>query len=219
QPDYLNLSIRKNLNMPLVGLRRYKDLKVVLFKDMNNNSVFDSGDLPISDAKLVISGQRFTTDSKGTVTYRNIGSGDYTLELKQDDNVRGWVAKNGFRQELNVDRSQTWYIPFKESRFISGRVHVVKDGFSKLSFSTAGIRISALNSKGESYSTLTNGEGRFFLNLPADSYLLQINKNVFNEEFRVLQDSFRIDLTGETGGEIVFEVREKKRAINIRKAG
>ncbi len=217
-PDYLNLSIRKNLNMPLVGVRRYKDLKIVLFKDMNNNSVFDSGDVPIPEASVLISGQRFTSDAKGTVTYRNISSGAYTLDLRQDDNVRGWIARNGFRQQLNLDRSQTWYIPFKESRFISGRVDVVKDGFSKLPFSPAGIRISAISSKGESYSTLTNAEGQFFLNLPADSYLLQINKKVFSEEFRILQDSFRVDLTAGNSEDVVFEVREKKRAINIRKA-
>lgn len=217
--NYLNLSVRKNLNMPLPGLRKYRDLKVVLFRDLNLNGVLDTGDVPVSGAGLAISGQRFTTNAAGEAVYRNIATGDYVLELKQDDNVRGWIARDGFRQALTLDRSQTWYIPFMESRFISGRVRVVKDDFSNLVFSPASIRITAVNSRGEAFSTLTNGAGEFFLNLPGDTYLVQINSKVFSDEFRVLQDSFRVDLTGGNREHLVFEVREKKRAIHIRKSG
>ncbi|HEY0899276.1 MAG TPA: hypothetical protein VGD90_08070 [Sphingobacteriaceae bacterium] len=215
--DYMNLSIRKNLSIPLLGLRKFMDLKVVLFKDHNNNGIFDQGDSPIPDASLKIGGQNFTSSVSGEAVYKNISAGEYILELKQDDNVKGWIAKNGFRQTVKLDRSQTWYIPFKESRFLSGRINVVKDDYSKLTFNVASIRITALNSKGEIFSTLTNGNGEFFMNLPGDTYLLQINNNVFTEEFRVLEGSFNIDLSNENREDIVFEVREKKRQMNIRR--
>ena len=45
---------------------------------------------------------------------------------------------------------------------------------------------------------------------------MQINASVFNEDFRVLQESFNIDLTSKNEEKVVFEIRERKRLINIR---
>jgi hypothetical protein len=47
--------------------------------------------------------------------------------------------------------------------------------------------------------------------------MVKINANVFTEEFRVLKETFNVDLTTSNAETLVFEIREKKRQINIRK--
>lgn len=213
----LNLSVRKSFDLPLVGLQRYRSLKVILYKDNNGSNVYDEGDDPISEATLRIGEQYFTTNSKGEVYYKNIKTGLYTLDLGQVSSLKGWIPKKGYKQQINFDRSQEWYIPYEKSRFLSGTLNVVKDKLSKLEFNPANIRITAISSKGESYTTLTDETGAFFLNLPADTYLVQINTNVFSEDFRVLRETLNADLNTKTEENLAFEVREKKRSINIRK--
>ena len=213
----LNLSIRKNISLPLVGLQKYRTLKVVLFKDNNSNNVFDLHDEAIPEANIRIGNQFFTTGKDGEAVYKNIKQGDYAIDLGQVTNIRGWIAKSGFKPTVTVTENETLYIPFQKSRFLSGRLNVVKDALSKVLFNPSNIRITAISSKGEAYSTLTNDNSVFFLNVPEDTYIVQINANVFNEQFRVLQETFNADLTTQQDETITFEIRERKRAIIIRK--
>ena len=213
----LNLSIKKTLTAPLIGLQKYRNLKVVLFKDNNNNALYDLGDEAIPEASIRIGSQNFTTNKTGEAFYRNIKEGDYSIDLGQVNNIQGWIAKNGFKPSVNVSRNQTLYIPFQKSKFLSGRLNLIKDPFSKKEFNASNIRITAISSKGESFSTLTNEDGAFFFNLSDDTYLIQINANVFNEDFRVLQETFNVDLREKDSDQISFEIRERKRLINIRR--
>ncbi|MEJ6979313.1 hypothetical protein WG906_02550 [Pedobacter sp. P351] len=213
----LNLSIKKDLTAPLIGLQKYRNLKVVLFKDNNSNSVYDLPDEAIPEASIRIGNQNFTTNKKGEAFYQNIKQGDYSIDLGQVNNIQGWIAKNGFKPSVNVSKSQDLYIPFQKSKFLSGHLNLSKDPFSKKEFNASNIRITAISSKGESFSTLTNEDGAFFFNLSDDTYLIQVNTNVFNEDFRVLQETFNVDLTQKDNENIIFEIRERKRLINIRR--
>ncbi|HXH98902.1 MAG TPA: hypothetical protein VNI52_01445 [Sphingobacteriaceae bacterium] len=213
----LNMSIKKNITLPLVGLQKYRTLKVVLFKDNNNNNVFDLKDEAIPEANIRIGSQYFATGKNGEATYKNIKSGDYSIDLGQVTSIRGWKARNGFKPTISVTQNETVYIPFQKSKFLSGRLNLVKDALSKIQFSSSNIRITAISSKGESYTTLTNEDGAFFMNLSEDTYLVQVNANVFNEQFRVLQETFNADLVNKPEETIIFEIRERKREINIRK--
>ena len=217
--NILSVSIRKNFGLPVVGLQKFRNLKVVLYKDKNLNENYDSGDEAVSDGNLQIGNQYLITNKKGEVYYKNIPAGKYSIDLSQINNVKGWVARDGFKQNIDVKTNETVYIPFKESKFLSGRLNVVRDQYSKVSFNPGNIRITAINSKGESFYTLTNSNGEFFLNLPAETYVIQINTNVFSDNFRVLQETFNADLIQKSDENIVFEIRESKRQINIQRQG
>lgn len=213
--DFLNLSIRKSFNVPLLGMKKYRSLKVVMFKDKNNNDVYDAEDEPVQKADFSINDQHFNTNTKGEAQYKNIPKGDYTIALGQVTGLTGWIAKNGYEQKIEIADDKALYIPFKESKFLAGKLNLVKDTYSNEGFNPGNIRVMAVNSKGETYNTLTNEKGEFSFNLPSDTYIVQINSNVFNDTFRVLQESFNADLLNNQKEEIVFEVRERKRQINI----
>jgi len=215
----MNVSIRKSLTLPLLGLQRYQDLKVVLFKDQNNNDVFDTGDEPIQNASILIGSQHFTTNKLGEARYKNINKGEYYVQLGQLNNIKGWITKADFQPLVKVDKSQELYVAFQKSKFLTGRLNLVKDPFSKLQFNPANIRITAIGSNGTNYTTLTDEQGNFLMNVPEDVYTVQINTAVFTVDFRVLQENFQADLKGKADETIVFEIREKRRQINIRKPG
>lgn len=213
----LNLSIRKNLSMPVFGFQKYQSLKVTLFKDNNNSGVFDLYDEVIPDANIKIGNQYFTTNKNGQATYKNLSPGTYPIDLGQISNIKGWIAKNGFKPSVTVTKSQDLYIPFQQSRVLSGKLNLLKDPLSKKIFDPSNIRITAINSNGESFTTLSNQEGNFFLNLAEGNYIVQINSNVFSEDFRILQPSFEVDLKNKEEAFVTFEIRERKREINIRR--
>jgi len=217
--NILSVSIRKNFGLPVVGVQKFRNLKVVLYKDKNLNETYDSGDEAVPDGSLQIGNQYLITNKKGEVYYKNIPTGKYSIDLSQINNVKGWVARDGFKQNIDVKSNETVYIPFKESKYLSGRLNVVRDEYSKGSFNPGNIRITAINSKGEAFYTLTNAKGEFFLNLPAETYVIQINTNVFSDNFRVLQETFNADLIQKSDENIVFEIRESKRQINIQRQG
>jgi hypothetical protein len=213
----LNLSIKKSFTTPLVGLRKYQNLKVVLFKDNNSDGLYNKTDEVIPQSNIKIGNQNFMTNEKGEAYYKNIKKGEYPVDLGAVNNVKGWVAKTGFKSVIEVSANKELYIPFQKSRFLSGNLNLVKDPFSKKEFNPANIRITAVGENGDVVSTLTNEEGVFFLNLAEQKYVIQVNTNVFNEDFRVLKETFNIDLTDKFDEKIVFEIRERKRQINIRR--
>jgi hypothetical protein len=215
--DYMSMSIRKSFNLPLLGIKRFVTMKVLLFKDFNSNGIYDLGDEAIPDATLGIAAQHFLSNKKGEVSYKNIKAGEYDVDLSRVNAVKGWMPRNGFRQHYEVHSSQTVYIPFSQSHYLSGKLNVQKDPRSNLVFRPDNIRINVTNSRGESFSTLTTESGEFFINLPQDTYKVRISSGVFDEDFRLLSDTFNADLLHKNSEHLIFEVRERKRQINIRK--
>lgn len=215
--DYMSMSIRKSFNLPLLGIKRFVTMKVLVFKDANSNGIYDLGDEAIPGAAVGIGAQNFLSNRKGEMSYKNIKPGEYDIDLSRVNTVKGWMPRNGFRQHFEVRSSQMVYIPFSQSRYLSGKLNVQKDPRSNLIFRSDNIRISITNSRGESFSTLTTENGEFFINLPQDTYKVRISSNVFDEDFRLLSDTFNADLLHKNSEHLIFEVRERKRQINIRK--
>lgn len=215
--DYVSMSIRKSFHVPLLGIRRFVTMKLQLFKDMNTNGIYDLGDELIPDAAINIASQQLMTNKKGEIAYKNIPRGSYTVDLSQVNTIKGWRPANGFRQTFELRQNETFYIPFRQSQYLSGKLNVQKDPHSNQVFRPGNIRIMISNSRGESFSTLTTENGEFFMNLPQDTYKVRINTDLFEENFRLLEDTFNADLLHKNSEHVVFELRERKRQINIRK--
>ena len=75
----------------------------------------------------------------------------------------------------------------------------------------------AVNSTGETFNSLTNVNGEFFFNLPAGDYTITINQAVFDDNFRPVETTKLADLMNNDQLQLQFEIRQKKRQINLRK--
>lgn len=79
------------------------------------------------------------------------------------------------------------------------------------------IRLIAVSTSGEVYNTLTNAAGEFFFNLPAGNFTVTLNESVFDDNFRPLETTKLADLINNDHLQLQFEIRQKKRRLNLRK--
>jgi hypothetical protein len=214
----LNVSLKKTINVPLIFKQKYYSASVFLFKDANNNDLFDKGEEPIHDATLNVNGQPLKTNKKGMIYLKNMERDDYVLDYRKIQNLKGWVVKEGSVDTLVLDRNISIGVPFKQSRMVAGKVRFeIENSNREVKESLTGIMVVAVNRKGEMFRSTTNERGEFYINLSEDIYNIQIPTNIFGEGFRVDRSILTVDLTKEKYSEIEFKVIQKKRAINIKK--
>jgi len=219
EPTNIFATIKKNIFAPIIGVRRYQNLKLILYKDLNSNQKLDNNEQTIADALTMVGARYFVTNKKGEINYKNIPENDYNIDISQANKIAGWVSQSAVKQVVHAKENTVVYIPFVLSRSIVGRVNLQKDRLSNSNFDVAKIRIVAISkTTAREYTTLTDEEGKFFLNLPEDDYILSINKEVFGDNYTIAQSEFHLSLIGRASKqEIIFEVQEKKRIIRIKK--
>lgn len=213
----INLSIRKNLNLPLPGIRKFETMQVVLFKDINADSIYNDGDEVLPGATVRINGKSFISDEKGKISYKNVSRGIYDLDLTSSA-LKNWAPRSTYRQSVQVNKETNIFIPFKKIAYFTGKVTLKKAVNSAKTFSVSNIKIIAVNSKGKTFTTLTTENGSFSFSLPEDRYEVRIFSSYFDPSFRVEESVLYADLTNQLSVKpLEFVVTEQKRQINIRK--
>ena len=221
-------------NQPRV---KYYDLNVVFFKDLNNDGVKGNDepgienvlakidvDHTVNDSMSQISTQgeggfyaiELLSDLKGVMNYDNIPSGFYIIKYVSLGEMTGNFTSDKTIEHIVMDGDKTIYIPFKENNKIFGNVILNRSKLSNLgNITPANIKITATDSKGNVYSTLTDRNGEFILYVPnVDRYQIQMN-NIYYEHFNLEQNDFEVELNGYRQFEINFILNEKRRRINF----
>lgn len=232
---YFEFRVEKKFgfNQPRV---KYYDLDVVFFKDLNGDGVKGNDEPGIEnvltkidvDHMVVDSMQQYSTseggfysvellsDVKGVVQYENIPSGFYSIKYVSLGKMQGNFSSDRSSENMLIDDDKTIYIPFKENNKIFGSVVLNRSKLSNLgNISPANIKVTATDSKGNIYSTLTDKSGEFILYVPnVDRYQVRIN-NIFFEHFNLEQNDYTVELNGYRQFEINFILNEKRRRINF----
>ncbi|MBE7172311.1 MAG: hypothetical protein INR73_17115 [Williamsia sp.] len=214
---YINLTIRQRLQMPVARNKKSKNFKFVLFQDSNNNGLYDKGEEPVRQARTGIDNDVVLSNERGEIDFRNTDKTSFLLDFSQISTLRGWIPKLGYRQTIAPGSQKINYIPFLPGKMLTGKLVLVRDEKSNVTMQLDGIRITAISVDGKTYATLTNAEGEFFLNLPAAEYTVTINQEAFDENFRPSETSKSVDLVNNNLLNIQFDIRQKKRQINIHK--
>lgn len=214
----LNISLKKTIDVPLIVKRKYYSASVFLFKDKNNNDMFDNGEEAVSDVYLNINGNALKTNKKGMVFLKNVEKDYYIVDYRKIENLKGWVPKEKSLDTLYLDRDVSIGVPFKQSRMVEGIVKFEDENSIKtINDNHSGILIMAINMKGEIFRSTTNSKGEFFLNLKEDIYNIQIPTNIFGDDKHVERTIITVDLLKKDSASIEFKVVQKKRRINIKK--
>jgi hypothetical protein len=214
---YVNAAFRMRLKAPFVAVRKYYNLKLVLFKDINSNGVKDAGEEPIAGQTLSLNGDLFLSDGDGLVVYKNTEKGTYKTDFGYTSKLKGWIPNGGTVQQFEVNSNKTIQIPYKISRILSGQLLVEKDSLSNATFNPGNIKVTATGEKGEVYSTLTDENGEFYFNLPAGNYIVTLSDIAFNDQFKPVAFSQTADLVNNKSKSLYFEIKQKRRQINIHK--
>lgn len=232
---YLNIGFRKSFDIPQPRVKYY-DLKIVCFKDVNGNKIQDENEQGIPDIVIAIDrtvetdsvtgksirrpGQfvpiEMVTDNFGHVAYYHIPEGECKLNIVPLMNLADLYNVNGQKQKVSVARDTTYYIPFVQSYRVTGRVIVNRDEYSSVgAISVSNIRITATDSLGNSFPTLTGSDGYYTLYVPqAGTYKVTINQ-VLGEHFFLQESEYEVSFDGAKDFRVDFIFNEKKRKINI----
>ena len=214
----LNVSVKKSINVPMIFKQKYYSASIFLFKDKNNNDIFDKGEEPIADANIQVNGQTLKTNRKGMVFLKNVEKDDYTIDYRKIQNLKGWVVKDRSIDTLVLNRNISLGVAFKQSKMVAGRVrYELENSTKEIIENLTGILIVAVNKKGEMFRSTTNERGEFYLNLSEDFYNIQIPTNIFGEGYYIEKSILQADLTKENYSEIEFKVVQRRRQINIKK--
>lgn len=213
----LNIVFRKTFNAPVFPKKGLKNFKVVLFMDIDNNGIFSKSDETINLARLNVNDVLIETNSLGEATVKNYKSNQLKINLSQIRTLKGWIPVLGFDQSFVIKDNKTIYIPFKKGKSISGRLVVDKDDKSDIVLQIGSIRVTATSKDGTVYSTLTDVEGNFFLNLPEDQYIVTFNQNAIDEKFKATEPVKSVNLIENETDYVEFIIKQKRREIKIKK--
>lgn len=216
---YVTLSLRVNLHAPFVAVRRYYTLKLVLFMDENTNGKMDDGEQPVPEQMLALNDDLFVSNKNGEVIFKNIEKRDFKADFGYTSKIKGWIPQDGTIQTFAVTGNKTIYIPYKKSKVLSGQLRLDLDRNSNIDFSLGNIKVTATSNDSlrASFSTLTNAEGEFYFNLPAGKYTVTLSELAFDDNIKPTEFAQQADLVNNDDKILYFDIKQKRRSINIRR--
>lgn len=213
-----SISVNKTLNIPIPFFKKYNTLKLALFKDSNNNNVYDQGEESINGATIKVNEKYLSSNEQGEVQLQNVSKGKYIIDYQSISNQYGWKTQSITRDTVKLQKDKTFYIPFKKSNAISGSINVERAPYSiNKKPDLQGIKIIATNLNGDVFQTLTDDLGNFFLNLSDDIYVVQIPTNLYGNIYQFERSKFQLNLFEERNPIIEVKLIEKSRKLNIKK--
>jgi hypothetical protein len=124
-------------------------------------------------------------------------------------------------QELLLDKSREIEVPFSHGVRILGTISVDRSVFSNVRNKDpelSRIRVTAVDSAGKTYSTLTGMNGKFELYVPSGDYRVTINQKAVGEDFLMEQNSIPVSLIGGMDAyNIGFHLKERERQVKVKK--
>lgn len=225
----MNFGFKKTFDLPQPS-KKYYNLKVIFFKDLNGNKIKDDNEVGIPEIltnienvkdSLNISSdeyfaQNLLSDQFGEIECIRILEGKYMLSTSELLGTTEYVNQLGKTFEIYLGENLTVYVPFTKSNKIIGKIIVRRDEFSSVAYVSPGnIKVTATDSLGQTHAALTNPDGSFILYAPqAGAYKVHVN-NIFGENFVLRQNDFVVDFNGLKEFTVTFIFEEQKRKINF----
>lgn len=231
QGSYVEARLRKDIN---ANQPRYKyaDLNITFYKDLNGNGVKEAEEPGIQDVLFSINMDEtqemiedaassfmpveLMSDVDGRVVYNNVPEGFYTIEYTPMGNIEGAFTSDVSKQTIYIEKNMKLDIPFRENNKLFGRIIMNRSKLSNLgTISISNVKVTAEDTKGHIYSTLTDNAGNYTIYVPTvDKYNVKVN-NIFYENFELEQNNFEVQLNGYRQFELNFVFNEKRRKVNF----
>lgn len=150
------------------------DIELFIYRDLNNNGVFDDGDTPAANTMVLISQAVFITGQDGKAAYSRVPQGPQQISVPVQ---QGWYAPNATLQLAS--KKLRMAIGLQQAGTVSGRVQYQFD--ERISYEVnvvlAGFTIAAKSTTGYTTHAVTDSQGNYVLFLPAGSYEISILAN------------------------------------------
>jgi hypothetical protein len=211
-------------------------LKVIFFKDDNNNGIKDYGEDGVPDVKTRLRltnsatmnvSTQFPIDiillsnEEGIVIFNRLPVGFYDMSIYPLGDVKEYFYVDRGAEKLELTKTTVYYVPFQKASKLTGSFSVkrskfIKQGEEILDYSN--IRVTAYNTLGNSYSSFTLEDGTFTIFLPGNREYYVRMPNVFGEKFQILNNDQVIYVSDTSESHVHFNITEKGRQIAFKKA-
>ncbi len=220
----MGAGVRKEFGIPVpkkYAKSRFYNAQFVVFLDANGNRIKDGDEIALENVVIRLNENEVITNDMGIAKFLNVKQGNYQLAIIQLEDYKGWFPLAN--DSVSVESNQMHYIPFVRGIKIAGNVFVDREKYGAAvndQLDLSKIRISVSDSSGKTISTLTDLNGSYTLYVPSGNYILSMDEKVLGEKFGLAQNDIEIELNiGMEGFFYSFYVVEKKRKINMKKAG
>ncbi len=193
------------------------DLTIFTYYDHNNNGIYDQGDEKAVDKSILINNMLFLADAGGTITYRKVPYGQYTIRLPME---KGWYAPD--RVHSLQQKSDRIEIPLQKSGTISGKIVFNFDPRLSLEVNTGleGYTVTAINQHGYTAQTRTDGSGSFLLFLPEGEYTISLHEHEFPVNvYTEIREQHIVLEPGKINELPPFELKVRERKIEVKRFG
>jgi len=204
--NILQVGITKKMRSARVGSKN-DPLEVFVFKDINQNGLYDKGDSVATDHLIYINDVVFMTKQDGSVIYKNLPPGEYRITLPK---LKGWYAPD---QRIYFDKRDRIEIALQKTGTLRGKISYE---FTEFSYETGrekeGVKITAVSENGQSYVTRTSSDGSYVFFVPIGKYIVRVNAENLPPEVESLQGDQPADVVpGEIKSvNLVLNIKQRK---------
>ncbi|MFB6320691.1 hypothetical protein [Saccharicrinis sp. FJH54] len=226
----LGFGVRKELGIPVSG-KRFFDVQCIAFYDENGNGIKEKNEkgltnvlvslIPAEDKGMFSSmdGYKILTGAGGEGLLENITKGNYTIVVQKLTKGDGFY--NNSVKTVALFKDEIVYLPFTSGGKIMGTLQVQKAKYTRFSekdVELSNIRIVATDMFGNEYSTLTDQNGFFKIEVPGGKFTVSINSAVFGAGFSVQENDIEVEINDINKSVFVnFLISEQERRMNIKK--
>lgn len=208
----LEMGVTQKLSLPKIGAK-ISDLEVFVFRDANQNSVFDEGDAKASGHLLYINNVAFISSPAGIVDYKKLPMENYRISLT---NTKGWYASD---QNIMLDQKKKRVeIALKRTGTLRGALSFSFNEFSyEINRNLQGIAVIATDENNVKHITKTNSEGQYVFYLPIGRYSISVDNSNLPSEVEVEKKPDTFQLNSEIPQNINIKLVVKTRKIETKK--
>lgn len=225
----MNIGVKKSFDIPQPRVKYY-DVTAICFNDLDGDGIRGDDEPLLSNIKLKLSRdqeknidgfirfgeQELVSNTQGEIVLKDIPEGSYLADFEPLFNLGNLYNAKGDNQNVEITQNMDLYIPYVESYQVNGMVSLIRDEFSdKGLVNVNGVRVEAVNEKGETFAALTDLKGFYTLNVPQAGYFTVKVTNVFGEGFEIDKDKFLIQFDGFKHYTVDFTFYEGKKEINF----
>lgn len=202
----LEVGLTKKMRSARIGSKN-SSLEIFVFKDMNQNGVYDKGDSVAVNQLIYVNDDVFLSKGDGAVIYKNLPPGYYRISLPK---LKDWYAAE---QRINFRKNERIEIPLQKTGTIKGSISYSSNEFSyEIGQQLEGIIITAASENGQIYNTRTNANGHYVFFMPIGKYNISVNQENLPVEVECKNNGQETEIL--SGGvrlvDLLLNVRQRK---------